>query len=90
MRGVQFITAVGMRSELGDLSRFEHGRIEPPVDKGFMQDCLKALRLREPVSNRAKALVEGQLLHPRQLMAWLGASGLEQAVVLKVTESARG
>lgn len=26
MRGVQFITAVGMLSELGDLSRFEHPR----------------------------------------------------------------
>lgn len=26
MRGIQFITAVGMLSELGDLSRFEHPR----------------------------------------------------------------
>src|ERR1700730_18037780 len=26
MRGVQFVTAVGMLSELGDLSRFEHPR----------------------------------------------------------------
>ncbi|KVT50241.1 hypothetical protein WK54_23670 [Burkholderia ubonensis] len=26
MRGIQFITAVGMISELGDLSRFEHRR----------------------------------------------------------------
>lgn len=26
MRGIQFITAVGLMSELGDLTRFEHPR----------------------------------------------------------------
>ena len=40
MRGVQFVTAIGMVSELGDLSHFEH---------------------------------------PRQLMAWLGATPSEHS-----------